>query len=104
LERKRETLPHQSKEKPLERYADEGAAVSKRKKRVGKPGRRDPREEFGYGGVKKKKKPLRSTMRMRKSGKMKMLWAMLWCSAMLTNNTMDNAMDRSEVGLRDTLR
>lgn len=57
LERKRETLPRQSKEKPPERYADEGAAVSKRKKRVGKPGRRDPREEFGYGGVKKKKAP-----------------------------------------------
>ena len=57
LERKRETLPRQSKEKPLERYADEGAAVSKRKKRVGKPGRRDPREEFGYGGVKKKRAP-----------------------------------------------
>ena len=57
LERKRETLPRQSKEKPLERYADEGAAVSKRKQRVGKPGRRDPREEFGYGGVKKKRAP-----------------------------------------------
>jgi hypothetical protein len=57
LEWKRETLPRQSKEKPLERYADEGAAVSKRKKHVGKPGRRDPREEFGYGGVKKKKLP-----------------------------------------------
>ncbi len=57
LERKRETLPCQSKEKPFDHYADEGAAVSKRKKRVGKPGRRDPREEFGYGGVKKKRAP-----------------------------------------------
>ncbi len=57
LRRKRETLPRQSKEKPLERYADEGAAVSKMKKCVGKPGRRDPREEFGYGGLKKKRAP-----------------------------------------------
>ncbi len=57
LEWKRETLPRQSKEKPLDHYADEGAAVSKRKKRVGKPGRLDPWEEFGYGGVKKKRAP-----------------------------------------------
>jgi hypothetical protein len=43
-------------------------------------------------------------MRMRKSGKMKMLWMMLWCSVTPTKNAMDDAMDRSEVGLRDTLR
>ncbi len=36
LERKRETLPRQSKEKPVDHYTDEGAAVSKRKKCVGK--------------------------------------------------------------------
>jgi hypothetical protein len=32
LQGKRETLPCQSKEKPVDHYADEGGAVSKRKK------------------------------------------------------------------------
>jgi hypothetical protein len=57
LQWKQKTLPRQSKEKLVDCYADEHAAVSKRKKRVGKPGRRDPHEEFGYGGVKKKRAP-----------------------------------------------
>ncbi len=39
-------------QKAIDRYADEGGAVSKREKRVGKPGRWDHHEEFVYGGVK----------------------------------------------------
>jgi hypothetical protein len=57
VQEKWKTIPCQSKEKPVYCYVDEGGALSKRKKRVGKPGRRDPCEEFGHGGVKKKRTP-----------------------------------------------
>jgi hypothetical protein len=51
------TLPHQSKEKPVDHYADDGGGASKRKVGEGKPGRHDPCEEFGYGDSKKRKAP-----------------------------------------------
>jgi hypothetical protein len=54
---KQNTLPHQLKEKPIDHYGDDGGAAGKRKVQVRKIGRRDPHEEFGYEGAKKRRAP-----------------------------------------------
>ncbi len=50
-------LPHESKLKSVDRYGDDtgGDNKRKRKQQVGKVGRHDPREEFGFGAAKKRR-------------------------------------------------
>jgi hypothetical protein len=54
---KRDHLPRESKLKPVNRYGDDTGGDNKRKRKqwVGKLGRHDPLEEFGFAAAKKRR-------------------------------------------------
>ncbi len=54
---KHDHLPHESKLKPVDHHGDDtgGDNKRKRKQKVGKLGRHDPHEEFGFGAAKKRR-------------------------------------------------